>query len=461
MRQLKNKVASGLNWMALSPSQAAISVVLLRLAGVACQALMIGLLANCLSVVEMGKFSAVYVFWGLVRMLGPMGLDQVALREISFARARGDDELAGGLTRYANLLTGGVNLGVAVLSAAILFVLADWAYIELDPLEVLSIALAVPAFALVSVLSSAVRSYDRNIASQGMESIGLHLLTVVILLLHWWLAQLSLGAVLAWQTVTAWATAGAYAALLHHAVGGRVGPVSSDFARRLWREGLEVFQALVLIGLASRAPTYICMSMFGPAATAILEIAIRFGTLPAIFTTAVSTTFAPTMAARYAKGDRAGLGDTLAVASWLSFVPSAFIMLGAIVLGSWLLGAFLPPIYQLSYVPLLLVVASTTVNGAYGMSSIVLFATGYQQVVRVYSVLQLVTVVVAGYGLGYAFGVSGVAFAILLGFIMFDVGLALEVKPHLGVTGILRSDGLAQLLRSIRGQPLSTSAISS
>lgn len=444
--------------ISLSPSQETVTVVLLRLVGVACQAFIVALVANSLTVSDMGYFSAVYVFWGLVRMLGAIGLDQVALREIAFARARNDAALAGALTWHSNIITARLGLGIALATGAILFVLAGENRISLTVLEFVAIVLAVPAYALLTMLAAAVRGYDRNIASQGVESICLHLVTLVILLIHWSLADLTLGAVLCWQAACAWGATAAYWQILRPSLGGNFGIIPRNLKSRIWRESLEAWQALLLIGLGTRVPTYICFTLLGPAATAILEIAIRFGTLPTIFTSAVSTTFAPTMAKQYANKEWAALGTTLAVSSWLAFVPSACTLLGAALLGPWLLDVFFPPDYQLAYLPLLMVIASSTVNGGFGMSSTVLFMTGHQRVVRIYSLLQLVAVLALGCGLGPLFGVNGVAFAVLVGFIVMDVGLAMRVKPLLHVTGILRPDGLGNLVRTLRGERLAPMA---
>src|SRR5690606_39147850 len=182
----------------------------------------------------MGYFSAVYVFWGLVRMLGAVGLDQVALREIAFARAKSDAALAGALTWYSNILTARVGLGIALAAGAILLVLGGASRISVTALEFVSIVLAVPAFALVTMLAAAVRGYDRNIASQGVESVCLHLVTLVILLIHYSLAELTLGTVLGWQAVCAWGTAAAYGHILRRFTGRHLGIIPCNLKSRIW-----------------------------------------------------------------------------------------------------------------------------------------------------------------------------------------------------------------------------------
>jgi O-antigen/teichoic acid export membrane protein len=164
----------------------------------------------------------------------------------------------------------------------------------------------------------------------------------------------------------------------------------------------------------------------------------------------VSTTFSPLMAGLHARGDRTGLSRVLAVSSWLAFAPAALTLLGAAVLGRFLLATFFPAAYGEAFIPLLLVVAATTVNGGFGLSSTMFLMTGHQRIVRIYSGLQLIAVTIAGGLLALVWGVVGIALAILVGAIIIDVGLSSRVRPLLDVGGPLKPSGLADLLRSLR-----------
>lgn len=434
----------------MSPSQSSIAVVLLRVAGVGCQAIMFALLANVLPPAGLGIFSGVYVFWGLVRMLGPIGLDQIAMREISCARANSDSALAAAVAAHACRVAAVTTSLLAVVTFCVLQRLVWKGGVSLATWELLTIALAVPAFGFAGLLTAIVRACDRNIASQGIKSVGLQVLTVVFLGAHWAIGKVTLVSALLTQATCAWITVAVCAFMLRDFMAARASSIGADLKERLRRECIELSQALVLIGLAARAPTFISLSLLGPAATAVLEIALRFGTLPTIFTAAVSTTFGPTLAQQHARNDKAGLANSLATASWLSFLPSAATLIGTIVLGPWLLATFFPPVYANAYVPLLLIVASTTINGTFGMSSTVLMMTGNARVVRLYSVVQFVVVVVLSTLLALTIGIEGPALAILAGFIAFDAGLATRIKPLLGIRGILHPSGLADLGRGLK-----------
>ena len=441
--------------MTFSDSQASIIVLFFRVAGVVGQAATIILLANHLDLADMGIFSAVYVFWGLVRMLGPLGLDQLALREVAHARANNRQGSARAVYEHTCRLVTGAGIGIAVITFAILISLRAWSSHALSLLDATLIASAVPPFCLMGIQAAALRGYGRNITSQATESFGFQLLLVLCLLAQLSVAKLTITSALFWSTVCVWLTMVVYFGILRRCVAGDLEALTADVKRRIWKEGLEFWQALLLIGLSARAPTYISLLLLGPAQTAIMEIAIRFGTLPTIFTTAVTSTFTPTLAQLYAQNARKSLSKNLAVSSWLSFIPSACTLVGTTVLGSWLLEVFFPPAYQQAYIPLIVILLATTVNGAFGMSSLLLLVSGHQLLVRKYSALQLLLVALFGIAFGYQFGVVGLACAVLVGFVAFDVGLALQIKRTIQVTGFLQLNGLRTLTTSFTEGALS------
>jgi len=430
-------------------SRTAVVVVLFRIVGVVFQAAVVVLLANRLSIVDMGIFSATYVFWGLARMLGPVGHDQLGLREIAGARAKDQHPYAAAVYGHVSWIAACIGAAVALATAVALVMVGARLSSALSWQHAILIALAVPAFTLIGVQMAAARGFDRNISSQAIEAFGLHGATGLMLLVHLMFAELTLTAVLLWMALFAWLTVLTFFAMLRPSVGDSPDTLPLESRRRLWREGFEVWHALVLIGLASRAPTYITLTMLGPAETALLEVAIRFGTLPTIFTTGVTATFAPLLAGLSARGDKAALKSNLAVSSWLSFIPAVCTLLGAAVLGQWLLATFFPAAYQASYLPLLIVILATTVNGGYGMSSVLLLMTGHQKMVRQYSAVQFAFVTCYGILFGYFYGLVGIAAGLLLGFIVFDVGLALQVPKVLGVNGFLHLHGLRTLISSL------------
>lgn len=436
--------------MTLTSSQSSIVVVALRIAGVVCQAAAFVVLVNLLPAREVGIFSVLYVFWGLVRMLGPFGLDHIILRDVAGARATGNDGYAVALARRACRSACIAGLSLTAVSTLALVLVNAVAGDALSPGEIALVAGAVPAFTLMGVLAAALRGFDRNVTSQGIESFGLHLLILVLLSSWALLGDLSLGAVLACMAVSAVATTLMYVAVLLPNISVAADPVPPESWRTIRAESFEVWQALLLIGLAGRAPNYISLVLLGPVPTAILEVAMRFGTLPTIFTTGVSVTYSPVFAGLHVRNERQAFSEALAVGSWLAFVPSACVLLVTLFLGQWLIDLFFPATYQDAFVPLLVILAACALNAAYGLSSPILLVTGCQRLVRTYSAFRLVTVIVSGIVLGHWLGVTGIALSFLLGVIVFDIGLAQQVRPRLEVSGFLRPQGLQALFRTLK-----------
>ncbi len=436
--------------MALTSSQSSVVVVVLRIAGVISQAAAFVVLVNALPAREFGLFSVLYVFWGLVRMLGPLGLDHIILRDVAGARATGDAALAVALGRYGCLAAGVAGLGLMMVTALALAIINAVAGGGLSALEIALVAGAVPAFTVMGVLASVLRAFDRNVTSQGIESFGLHLLVLILFAAFGFFGSLGLPAALACMAIAAVAVVFVYMAALLRLLLEPAAPLSPETWRAVRAQSFEVWQALLLIGLAGRAPNYISLVLLGPVPTAILEVAMRFGTLPTIFTTGVSVTFSPVFAGLHVRQQREAFGEALAVGSWLAFVPSACVLVATLLFGQWFLDLLFPALYQDAYIPLLVIVTSCVLNAAYGLSSPILLVTGCQRLVRTYSAFRLATVVVMGVLLGQWLGVAGIALSFLLGVVVFDIGLAQQVGPQLNVSGFLRPQGLQALFRTLK-----------
>jgi O-antigen/teichoic acid export membrane protein len=325
---------------------------------------------------------------------------------------------------------------------------------DLSAGEIALVAGAVPAFTVMGVLAASLRAFDHNVASQGIESVGLHLLALMLIGGWTLVGELDLGGVLACMAVSAWVVTLVYVVALLPCLSVPDLQASPEASDERWRtvraDAFEVWQALLLIGLAGRAPNYISLVLLGPVPTAILEVAMRFGTLPTIFTSGVSVTFSPVFAGMHVRKEQKAFSEALSVGSWLAFVPSACVLLVIWLLGPWLLDTFFPAIYRDAYIPLLVIAAACALNAAYGLSSIILLMTGNQRLVRTYSLFRLVTVAGMGLVLAQWLGVTGVAVSFLLGVVVFDIGLAQTLRPRLNVSGFLRPRGLQAMFRTLK-----------
>jgi O-antigen/teichoic acid export membrane protein len=425
---------------------------MVRVAGVATQALVFVYLANRLSVHDMGMFAGIYVYWSLVRMLGPLGFDQLSMREIAAANARGMKDTAQALCNFAAICVMVANAGLFLLAAGLLCMLSFHNTFPLSPLGILAAAGGAPAYAIAGLIAGQLRGYERNISSQAIESLGLQLPMLAAIGILDIGQSINLGNALAAQAIVAWVVAAVYC-LARIRCGIDMGAHLSPPSRReLSIHAWQIWQALLVTGLADRMPTYVSLVLLGAAPTGIFDIATRLGTLPTIFVTGVSTTFSPVLAGRHATHNTRGMGEALAIGSWLAFVPAAGVVIVMAFCGPWLLSHFFPFAYRQSYGPALIICAATAVGAGFGMASNAYLMSGRQKLVRLYSAIYLAVVVIGGVLLGLLFDVMGLAVAVLLGTIVRDVGLSLRLGRELnmrpGIFNLYAIDAAARAIRA-------------
>lgn len=415
----------------MSLSFISMCVVLIRCAGVGFQALIIVLLANSISVVEMGLFSALYIFWGLTRALGPLGLDQLSMRDIA-RFATSDPARAQAISGFAFFCVAGIGLLVALVSASFLQLLAAAGVSLYTTPTVIAAAAAAPAYALNGLLSAQLRGFGRAIHSQVSEAITLHALSLAIMGLLAYNGLLSLESAIITQAAAAWVVFSIYAALRLRCGIDPAARLAPETRRRSLREAFQIWQALGLGNLSERLPVYICLALLGPAATAIIDIANRFGSLPSIVTDGVATTFAPVFAQLHAGADPQEYRDTLTLSSWLAFLPAAAVLAGLLLVGPWLLDVFFPPVYQKAFWPMVLICTATTINAAFGLASNTFMVTGRQTLVRRFSAYSLGFIVFGCFAFGWLWGALGIAAAILAGALIRDGGMAWMLSRDIG-----------------------------
>jgi len=425
---------------------------MVRVAGVAAQALVFVYLANRLSVHDMGMFAGIYVYWSLVRMLGPLGFDQLSMREIAAANARGSKDTAQALCNFAVICVAVVNAGLFLLAAGLLCLFSFHNIFVLSPLGILAAAGGAPAYAIAGLIAGQLRGYERNITSQVIESLGLQLPMLAAISILDFGHSVNLGSVLAAQAIVAWAIAAVYCLARIRCGIDIDARLALPGRRELSIHAWQIWQALLITGLADRMPTYVSLVLLGAAPTGIFDIATRLGTLPTIFFTGVSTTFSPVLAGRHATHNPKGMGEALAISSWLAFVPAAGVLVIMAFGGPWLLAHFFPAAYQQSYGPALIICAATAIGAGFGMASNAYLMSGRQTLVRLYSAIYLAVVVIGGVLLSVPFGVIGLAVAVFLGTVVRNVGLSLRLGRELdmkpGIFNLYAVDAAARAIRA-------------
>jgi O-antigen/teichoic acid export membrane protein len=424
-------------------------VVVCRSFGVAFQAFTFAYLANRLPISDMGALSSIYAFWTLVRMLGPFGLDQIATRDIAAANARNDPTYANALSNFTSSLVTKISFLVSVVVAGGLLALHAHGGYQVSPVSIIAAACGVPAYAFMGLLSGQLCGFKRYVSSQLVDSFGLQIGSAALLVLIDFFWRLDLEYALVAQAFTASLVAVAYG-LVRMQCG-------FDFSARLLAEqrkevcghAFQIWQTLLVVGSAFRLPTYISLFILGPATTAVLETATRFGTLPTIFTASVQNTFSPHLSGSYAQADIKQLQELFTIASWFAFIPSMSFAIAFALVGRWFVAALFPPEYARAWAPLLLLAIASTVNAGVGLSSAVFLMTGRSTIVRRYAIFQIVACGVLGCVFAKLFGLLGISVAVLIGVIIRDVGLACRLSTELGICTPANASGFKQFVRAI------------
>lgn len=406
-------------------------VSLVRIAGVLLQALAFVYLANLMPPAEVGRFAAIYTLWTVVRYLGPLGFDQLAMRDIAMARVKGNVMDAQALCNFSFLVTLPLSVAIAFVVFAGLTVLSAAHMYQYPAMGMVAAAVALPAYALIGLLSGQLRGFGRNVSVQALESVGIPGAFVLLLFLGAHLKVSGLGWALVAQAIGTIAVTVAYCALRWRAGLALTAQLSRDRRWAAIKHATHMWLALAINTVALRVPTYICLVLLGPAQVALWEVANRFGTLPTLFTFGAAVTYSPVMAAAHSQGDHKTFQRALASGSWFAFLPTIGVLAALAAIGPILLARLFPLAYAAAYVPLLLICAAMAINAGFGLSGNAFLMSGHQRLVSAYSALQLAVVVLIGTFLTKLLGINGLAVSLVVAAIARDVGLALRLKGKL------------------------------
>jgi O-antigen/teichoic acid export membrane protein len=400
-----------------------------RAVGVALQAATFICLARVLPISNMGYFGVAFAFLGVVRFLGPLGADQVAMRELAHEENRQSpraQELS-----IASLVFVGIASAILATGTAIFLVSTGRSAI-IGSDAVVPIAFAVPAFALMGLFAGQTRGCGYNLVAQMPEALGLHLIFGCCVITLVYLGAINLATLLSSLCFAGWAVV-----VISGIIRVRIGLDLARLGRphgvlRVGRDGFKIAQALSFTAISARAPVFLAAALIGPTAAAMLDFAARFGAVPSLITTSVAATFSPHFARLAQKDDRRAIVRTLRLSSSVGLIPAAAYAVILVMGARVAIHRLLPPEYSHSYIPMLLLCVAATVNAALGPASNFLLMSGQEAKVTALSAAQLVTLGLGATVLASAFGAVGIAFAAVFGTAVRDGGLmlmALRGKP--------------------------------
>ena len=408
-------------------------VAVARILGIVLQGLTVIYLARSLPVDRMGVYALCYALLGFARTMGPFGIDQIAMRRVAVLKdERGHTELH----RFLNtgiVLTVALNLLPCVAALVAGGLSRGWLQRHNISLPDFTILICtVPAYSLIGLMTAIARGFERNVLAQFPDSVLLQAIFGAGLLAHH-ATGITLPITLLWQALSAWIVVAVYVAILVWIGMDMHAGVCWQECAKLVREGRHIFSALVVTSLSIRAPILISAPLLGAAATAVLDVASRFGTLPTVTTSSVSTTFSPQFAILLRQNERKALSRAYSLASLLAGIPAVLCLMGIVLFAPLIVRLALPPVYTKAILPMFLVALATTINAVFGISSSLIFMAGRSSVVTGYSLAQLITVCLLSVALGLKWGPTGIACGVAVGAVVRDFGAALWVGKAFGV----------------------------
>ncbi|MEY8119484.1 lipopolysaccharide biosynthesis protein [Falsihalocynthiibacter sp. BN13B15] len=400
-----------------------ITLMGIRALGVGVQLATTIFLARNLTLLEMGQFALMYAALGLVRAIGSFGVDQASMRQIAGTM---DGRRVSTVAQKLSLagiviaMASGILISICVLCAQKLGLLGAQ--------NATLFAMAAPAYVLIGLLVGQVRGLGHNLAAQVPESIGLQLFIFLGLMPAYLNGTLNGNDTLHALLWAGWLTLAIQILIRFFIGGGPIGSVDRASFKVLLSDGWSIFQAQIFTVLAMRAPIFLGTALLGAGGTAIIEVALRFGTLPSLLTSSVGATFSPAYARLSKDNNILGLNKARKQAGLLAGIPSFVYVLFCTLGGGVLIGWAFPASYSAAVLPISLIAFGSFVNAAFGPASNVFLMSGQAKIVRKYSILRLICVVAVSFLAGPIWGSVGIAIAILLGFALRDIGLSLVAR---------------------------------
>ena len=239
-----------------------------RVAGIVLQSLLVLLLARALPVSHMDVFALGYAGLGFARILGLVGTDQVTMRlTAATENNRHDRRLQGHLNTSLFLVTA-LNVLIAVAVTVVAFWTKPWLSGELGPFStsLLLVACAIPAFAIIGLLTAQLRGFDYNVLARIPDSVVLQLLFGMGLVFFLMRRELDLVSAFLSLALAAWIVAAVYVLIRFRIAIDLTATPTWKAARMLLTEGREVLYALTVTALAPARRSY-----FPPRFSALLR----------------------------------------------------------------------------------------------------------------------------------------------------------------------------------------------
>lgn len=399
----------------------AVVVLALRVSGIGIQAITLLILANNVDPESLGIYASVLAVTAIARLIGPLGLDQVALRGRLHGYPSGSDIWPAAIVVFT------VNISLSL----VIFVTIALFNFGIGLIELFIASLIVPAVSVSGLLAGYLRGAGRAISAQAPESVLSPAIVLGFTVVAMRFGVIDLKALLLLLLISNAAVAILYINILR-----KFTPITNIeyIVKRVCAhlsDSVSIIISLIFTAFSARAPILLALPIVGAAGAADMEIANRFGTLASIITGSVAVTYSTQFAMLLSKDRLSEAKGLLIKGAILSGLAAIIVAIALAVSFALVFREVLPPTYSGAYTPMILLATATAINATFGLSSSLLFMDGKARLVGFASAGQAAILVFLGTGLGQSFGNVGIALACIVGSLIRDGSLFLYVMVKL------------------------------
>lgn len=432
------------------------SVLLLRMAGIVFQMGWFMLLVRLLPIEEVGLYSAINAAWVLMRALGPVGADQALMRKLPDYFRQHDDTMVRAWQSVALRFSLLHQLGLVMLACVIAMLghTQEWWNM---PASLLAIsAISAICYGLngvqVHVLLSAEKPLMANLAEMVLLPLALVILSALLVALD----AVNLHTILTGQAAIALCICGIYLYLTQ-----RITPLAQHKPIRLDESEQRAFrrQCYVFFGISGvipinvRLPVILGPLIIGATHTALLETAVRFASMLGLLQIAASQVTVPRISSLCKQGQWKSLQQLLMLSCWMIFIPALVAFGVLVVLGEPLIAWVTRPEYVAAYAAMLILAFGYVIHVASGSTLYTITMSGHAKTILWISVMEACLTAVLVVAFGYAFGLVGMAVAMMVGMslrnILLNVALVKILSLRPGVWSIRSVQHMLHIMRRI------------
>ncbi len=392
------------------------------------------LLARLLSPEEYGGYAYALAWANLLVVPAVLGLDKLAIRNVSIFEAEQRWSQLRGIWRFSHLVAGGLGMVMALLVCLLSGFAGEWLDdVMTEPLQLA--AILIPLIAMARVRGAIMIGLHHVVLGKFPEILLRPLLFILFILVAHYLLRISLDA----RSVVGMNVA---AVVISFAVGGlllrRVMPAEVSRVRAVSDAGGWFRAALPLALLAglqiinSRVDIIMLGGMRSAVDVAIYHVVTQAAMLISFVLVAATGVVSPVVARVYAQGESRRLQRLVTISSRAIF--AATLPIGAMMLwfGDPFLALFGEP-YRAGYPALLVLVIGQLLNAAFGAVGVLLTMTHHGGLAAKGAAVAVIVNVVLNAVLIPAWGVVGAAVASTLTLLLWNLLFAVFVYREMGI----------------------------